>query len=72
MAPLGTGIFSTVYLRNLLAQNPTTQVFPIQYQQPNGTWTHFAMRTDLQAELDSRAPVQDRIWGLAWLPENPT
>ena len=68
----GLAIFTTTYLRNLLATNPTTQVFPVSYIQTNGRIAGSVTRAQLQTELNTRVAIQDEIWGLSFLPQNPT
>lgn len=64
--------FSTVYLQLLLTTNLSSTSFPLNYEISPGVYATSASRTALQAELDSRVPIQNNIWGLSWLPTNPT
>jgi hypothetical protein len=57
----GLSIFTTVYLQILLATNPNAQTFPLAVIQPNGTFINNISRSALQAELNSRSPIQNEI-----------
>lgn len=54
----------TVFLDVLLAINPDTTTFPLNYQLASGLYASSVSRIDLQAELNSRAPIQNQIYGL--------
>lgn len=67
----GLSDFTTLYIQTLLAVNPTTQIFPLNYRISNGVYATTISRATLQAELNTRAAIQNEIWGLGWLPQNP-
>ena len=64
--------YTTAYLQNLLVANPNASSFPISCLLANGTFVVQPTRDQLQAELDTRLAIQNEIYGLGFLPVNPT